>query len=481
MKANLIFLSAVFLCQFVFAQEACNDIPTVADFDGNVYNTVQIGNQCWMKENLKTMHYEDGSALVDGTGIGSIPWGNTTKYYFDYNDDTLNTLVYGKLYTWAAVMNGESSSDLVPSGVQGICPNGWHVPSKQEWEILANYLGGQNVAGGKKKEQDTIHWNSPNAATNISGFSALPAGIRDGSSFENLGIQTFFWTSKAGSDFANHRGLENFHISDIWGFTAKYFGYSVRCLRDTNSLSALIINLEKTNISCFGLNDGSIDLNVTWGTPPYSFIWSNGEITEDIDNLIAGTYFVTVSMSNNYSIIDSITLVEPTEIILSFDITDATNITSTDGEINLTVSGGFTPYTFNWSNGETIEDITGLNSGIYSVIVTDSLNCTINSSVNIAYLNNISELLQNKSISLMQNVPNPFSQTTEISFYIPEKAFVEIELFSLIGEKIETIHSQNYIAGNHTIIFDRKHLSAGTYFYRLNTGDFSETRIMSVE
>jgi len=88
--------------------------------------------------------------------------------------------------------------------------------------------------------------------------------------------------------------------------------------------------------------------------------------------------------------------------------------------------------------------------------------------------------IQHSTFQLFQNVPNPFSETTEISFYAPHKAFVEIELFNLLGERIETIHSQNYTAGNHTIIFDRKHLSAGTYFYRLNSGDFSETRIMSV-
>jgi len=82
---------------------------------------------------------------------------------------------------------------------------------------------------------------------------------------------------------------------------------------------------------------------------------------------------------------------------------------------------------------------------------------------------------------LFQNVPNPFSKTTEISFYLPEKAFVEIELFSILGEKIESIEEKNYSHGKHTIVYDKKNLSSGVYFYRLNCGDFSDTRIMNVE
>ena len=94
-------------------------------------------------------------------------------------------------------------------------------------------------------------------------------------------------------------------------------------------------------------------------------------------------------------------------------------------------------------------------------------------------ISNIEHRLTN--IEIFQNTPNPFSETTEIGIFLPEKTFVEIELFNLIGEKIETIQSQNYPHGKHTIIYDRKHLPAGTYFYRLSSGDFSETRIMSVE
>jgi uncharacterized protein (TIGR02145 family) len=139
------------------------DTP-VTDYDGNTYRTMKIGDQVWMIENLKSTHYNDGTPIQ----------------YYNYNDDEANALVYGRLYAWSALMNGALSSNTNPSNVQGVAPKGWHIPSKEEWLQLINYLGGENVAGGKLKEAGIVHWVSPNTgATNESGFSALPAGIHD--------------------------------------------------------------------------------------------------------------------------------------------------------------------------------------------------------------------------------------------------------------------------------------------------------------
>ena len=100
--------------------------------------------------------------------------GIIEKYCYD--DDPANCDVYGGLYQWDEMM-GYTTTE----GVQGICPVDWHIPTDAEWDILQNYLGGFNVAGGKLKEAGTIHWNAPNAgATNSSGFTALPNGYRDG-------------------------------------------------------------------------------------------------------------------------------------------------------------------------------------------------------------------------------------------------------------------------------------------------------------
>ncbi|MCK4661746.1 MAG: hypothetical protein KAT68_02685 [Bacteroidales bacterium] len=218
----------------------CNGI-TSFEYDGQIYNTVEIGDQCWMKENLATTHYSDGTALVDGTGAGHTEYDLTTKYYFAYDDDESNVATYGRLYTWAAIMNDEISSNANPSGVQGICPNGWHVPSGNEWTELTDYLGGESVAGRKMKSTGTIEggdglWYEPNTgATNESGFSALPGGNREpshGYSYSK-GNVAFFWSSReVNSHGAWCRLLhyENGRVSDAE--IHKTFGFSVRCVKD---------------------------------------------------------------------------------------------------------------------------------------------------------------------------------------------------------------------------------------------------------
>jgi uncharacterized protein (TIGR02145 family) len=174
---------------------------------GNVYNTVTIGAQTWMAENLKTTHYADGSAipLVEGTSDWTA-LTETSKAYCWYINSTVNRDTYGGLYTWAAAMNGTASSGANPSGVQGVCPDGWHLPSDAEWKQLEMYLGmSQEEAdnedwrgtdeGGKLKETGTTHWNAPNTgATNSSGFTALPGGVRDvEGTFYDVGGTAYFW------------------------------------------------------------------------------------------------------------------------------------------------------------------------------------------------------------------------------------------------------------------------------------------------
>lgn len=178
----------------IYLSKPCPNTPTVSDFDGNSYGTVLINNKCWTRENIRSIHYSDGTSLIDGTGKGSIYGDYTTKYWFDYNDDPALSITYGKLYTGAAAMNG--SDGLVEENVQGICPNGWHVARVSDWCnmekfvdstitdcIYGPHLGfvGENIRN-KISETDTIHWAAvfgyPNPSTNESGFKALPGGMR---------------------------------------------------------------------------------------------------------------------------------------------------------------------------------------------------------------------------------------------------------------------------------------------------------------
>jgi uncharacterized protein (TIGR02145 family) len=195
----------------------------VTDIDGNTYNTVQIGNQVWMSENLKTSRYRNG---------GSIPYvvGNTewqvliTGAWSYYDHDAANDPIYGKLYNWYTTQ-GDT-----------LCPIGWGVPTDSAWSILTTYLGGGSVAGGKLKSIGTAYWNAPNTgATNESGFSVLPGGYRYADSFTNIRSNAFFW-SAAENDVAWIRGLySNYGSVSRDGFNSsgiKSVGASVRCIRD---------------------------------------------------------------------------------------------------------------------------------------------------------------------------------------------------------------------------------------------------------
>jgi uncharacterized protein (TIGR02145 family) len=200
--------------------------PPVIDIDGNTYNTVQIGNQVWMSENLKTSRYRNG---------GSIPYvvGNTdwqalrTGAWSYYDHDAANDAIYGKLYNWYTTL-GDT-----------LCPTGWHVPTDAEWTTLTNYLGGEYVAGGKMKSTGITYWNSPNySATNESGFSALPGGYRDGSgdvSYDIRGIAFFWSATESRTLYAWDRKLyavSNDVERNYSVYYPKTSGFSVRCLKD---------------------------------------------------------------------------------------------------------------------------------------------------------------------------------------------------------------------------------------------------------
>lgn len=208
----------------------------LTDFDGNVYDTIKIADQVWMAENLKVTHFPDGRAIPLETD--PLTWenlGSDAPAYCYYDNDPVHAERYGILYTWAAAMNGSESSESVPSGVQGICPSGWHLPSDAEWKILTTYLGGERHAGGKMKQSGTNDWLEPNEeANNISGFSGLPAGIRFGNgSFDNLGKNGRWWsTTENTSTYAWYRYLYYDNGEVRRSFNWKNYGFSIRCVKN---------------------------------------------------------------------------------------------------------------------------------------------------------------------------------------------------------------------------------------------------------
>ncbi len=222
--------------------QPCPGMATITDYDNNIYNTVQIGNQCWMKENLRTTSYSDGTPIEQGTDTS-----RTTAYWYypSGNSDNMSTL--GLLYNWAAGMRGSASSSENPSGVHGVCPTGWHVPSDAEWTELTDYVSSQSeyACNGTsiyiaKALASTTGWNSFSSNctvgntpsdNNATGLGIVPAGYYSG----NYNAATTAYCSSAteyNENYVYNRNIGFFSSTVNRGNLAKYTALSVRCIRN---------------------------------------------------------------------------------------------------------------------------------------------------------------------------------------------------------------------------------------------------------
>ncbi|MBN2411271.1 T9SS type A sorting domain-containing protein [candidate division KSB1 bacterium] len=197
---------------------------TITDIEGNVYKIVKIGDQWWMAENLKVTHYRNGDPIPNVTD--STDWVTLKSGAFcNYNNIENYVSTYGRLYNWFAVNDNNF-----------IAPEGWHVPSDEEWRVLINYLGGSEVAGGKIKESGTSHWFEPNTgATNESDFSALPGGYRFiyDSDYYLIFSNAYFWFSTEIYDNYAWYCVIYYNNANInSNFDDKHYGMSIRCVRD---------------------------------------------------------------------------------------------------------------------------------------------------------------------------------------------------------------------------------------------------------
>lgn len=201
---------------------------TLTDQEGNVYKTIQIGAQTWMAENLRSTIYRNGDPIPEVND--SLTWGNLKSgAYCNYkNTESTDTVcTYGRLYNW-----------FVVSDDRHIAPEGWHVPTLEEWLVLESYLD-DSVYTNKLKESGPLHWKINNNATNETGFTALPGGcrwyIQGASGFSLMGTEGFWWTKSEDED-----NLDNaFHLTIGFNYSffggcycTKHNGNSIRCVKD---------------------------------------------------------------------------------------------------------------------------------------------------------------------------------------------------------------------------------------------------------
>ena len=201
-----------------------NQAQTVTDIDNNVYDTIHIGAQVWLKQNLKVTHYNDGSAIPNVTGS---QWNSlATGAYCYYDNNGGSNSIYGNLYNWFTVNDNRK-----------LCPANWHVASNNEWDTLIMFLGGNFSSGGKLKEAGLVHWISPNTgATNESNFTAMPGGWRSITSgiYEEMGNKGYWWTSTVfNATLSNYKMLLDSSEGLGEGSVTKRYGLSVRCILDS--------------------------------------------------------------------------------------------------------------------------------------------------------------------------------------------------------------------------------------------------------
>jgi uncharacterized protein (TIGR02145 family) len=211
----------------------------ITDLDGYTYQTVQIGTQCWTQSNLKVSKYSNGDSIINITD--NTQWSQTyignTGAWCNYNNDVSNGTTFGKLYNWNPV-----------NDTRGLCPTGWHVPTDSEWNVMVKFLDPNadtacinclqsSTVGSALKS--TTSWNSPicgnssnTGATNLSGFTGLPGGIRQHSFFDIINLGGVWWSSSIALVGARARGIDCYS-SDVNNFTSDHrYGLSVRCVRD---------------------------------------------------------------------------------------------------------------------------------------------------------------------------------------------------------------------------------------------------------
>jgi uncharacterized protein (TIGR02145 family) len=452
------------------------EIAYISDIDGNLYNTVTIGDQSWMAENLKTTKYNDGTNIP--LIANSSNWANLTFgaycWYGNMEDPYKN--IYGAFYNWYAVNTGK------------LCPTGWHIPSDDEWKTLEQYLGmsqsdidatGWRGTDQGTKMKNTTGWSGNGNGTNISGFSALPGGGRNGDgSFASIGYLGMWWTATEDTVVGRWYRVINYNQGGLSRAGSSLNGFSVRCVKEfnvaitdsnlrsiselnfcgsnkietiisNNGLDTMSINSIYNNNQCFKLNylsavlipGDNIHLNITFnptvegfyydtlfiksndtydslitiplhgilpsyspeititsntgcsgysvgtatvipltGVSPFYYQWDDPENTTNstVTNLSSNIFYHVIVIDRyGCTTKDSIILSESEPILIEKEFSSKICPGSNTGFINLNVSGGIPPYSYDWSTGAKTSNINGLGEGEYMVTITDIVGCIV--------------------------------------------------------------------------------------------------------
>jgi hypothetical protein len=300
--------------------------------------------------------------------------------------------------------------------------------------------------------------STQSSCTNATG--SVTANITNGTS--PYGYQ---WTGGGNTSTVSNLGAGNYNVtvSDVNGCT----GMAVATVGTPNGPST---SASQTNVSCASGTNGAVNLTVTGGTAPVTFVWSNGAQTEDLSGVAAGSYTVTVNDANNCSFVSTATVTEPTALSFTGSVTNASTSGSSDGSITLNITGGTPNYTTSPSS------LTNLAPGNYSVTVTDNNGCTSTQSFTVSFgsgVNNIS------SINSVHVYPNPTSSELFVDVTLKDASDLNISVFSVTGELVYNGKFNHILT--QVINIPTGELSAGVYTLQVTAPGETKTNKVVVQ
>lgn len=377
--------------------------------------------------------------------------------------------------------NGDASGSATITAAGGSGQLAYSIDYGDNWQssnVITNLQAGTypvlvRDAGGCVGET-TITVTQPDAISVINnGLNVTCAGAGDGAifvtAFGGTGVLSYSLNGNTYQSNGSFTGLNG-------GVYIVYVKDANGCVRTSavniNEPQSLGVSANVYNITCAGGNDGVIDINISGGTAPYSTNWSNTASTEDVFNLTAGTYSVVITDANGCTFAAAYTVTQPANpLVVNAIITNATDNTTSNGAVDITITGGTPPYTYSWSNGNTTQDLSGVLSGSYIVTITDANGCVTSG----VYTVNTSTGIHDVSgeIIPVKLYPNP--ATEFLTLEADGNIIARVELMNLVGELVFVVEPKTS-----KVDINLAGLAEGVYFVKLKVNDTFITKKVEV-
>jgi hypothetical protein len=423
--------------------------------------------------------------------INNVAAGSYTVTVTDANNcSSVRTVTVSSTNTTlTATSNTQNASCGSTNGSATVSPTNGTAPYSFAWSTGSNQQSISNLAAGSYTVSITDangclgvisgilvnNLNAPSASTSVISNVSCNGGSNGSASV----------TASGGTAPYSYNWSNNANTTAISNLSAGTYTVTVTDANNCSQIStvnisqpaAISVNNTRVNVNCYGGSNGSVSITASGGTAPYSYNWSNNANTSAVSNLSAGTYTVTVTDANNCSQISTVNITEPTAINLTFTSTDATSAGSSDAAINLTVAGGVSPYSFNWSNGQNSEDLSSITAGNYTVTVTDANGC--NSVLNVTVADGPTSVSIADHLFDIRLFPNPSEQQTTLSVKLENQSDISFEVFNQIGQSVYQLNDSAVKENQYNI--NTSLWAAGFYYLRLSANGKTVTLRLSVK